>query len=133
MSVNNSYMDALRLSQTVTNDITTRIKKLFDLRKYRVYNPYRNSITIQGKRNETYIYIRVEQMNSNIVLNFSNIDLDESIRRQGVFTNLVNELSKSNDVNIIKIGTVLTNEMLNWCKKHNFETKDNSDFYKVIR
>ena len=77
-------------------------------------------IMIQGKNNESEIYIRIENRCNMICLNFSRIEFDIRYQRRGYLTKLVNSCRNIPDVQMIIIGGVCTKEMFNWCNKNGF-------------
>lgn len=112
--------------------IDCAIKKYFDLRSFKIKKTYANNIVVQGKVNNTFIYVRYEIDKYGITVNFSNVVIDECMRRKGMFTGLVKVVASCKCVNAIKIGSVETREMENWCLKHKLEKHD-YDYIKVIR
>ena len=115
------------------NDLDNIVSKYFDKRKFRINKPYTNSIDVTGRGNGTNIWIRYEISQNGLVVNFSNIYIDENMQRSGIFTGLVREVAKYNKIYAIKIGSVLTDSMRAWCNKNKFNTDDGMDYYRIVK
>lgn len=92
-----------------------------------------NAIRIYGKRNETNIYVRIETYQGRFIVNFSSVALDESLQRQGIFTDIIKNVSNVNIVNYIKIGSVVTPQMKQFCITRGFKAINDGDFIKQVR
>lgn len=58
----------------------------------------------------------------------STIEFDESIRRKGLFEFMCRRLKKCTYIDKLKITSVCTDEMRNWCNKHKLEEVSPSDY-----
>lgn len=114
------------------NIVNKAIIDYFDKRRYNITKSYFNTILISGKVLQTHIYIRHEISSKGYTVNFSNVVIDESLRRSGQFTGLVKAVISSGAADIIKIGEVLTPEMRDWCKKYAFITNDGHNYFKIL-
>lgn len=106
-----------------------------DLRSFRVVPIYYGKcFRIEGKGNDTFIYIRLEYRNSMMYVNFSNISIDERFQRTGVLTKLVDSVSKQQLIDGVIIGGVCTENMLAWCNKMGFrEYSVPMDYIKILK
>lgn len=62
-------------------------------------------------------------------VDIANISLPKNKRRTGVFTDLYNELNKCKYVEKIRIISVCTSEMKNWCLKYKLTPYNNGNDY----
>lgn len=90
------------------------------------------SVIVNGKDTCTYIYIRVTYTDHGFIADIANIDLDESIQHKGIFTSIINELSKSRSISGIWVSSVLTEEMHNACKKLNMQVNKRINGYELL-
>lgn len=114
------------------------IKKVLNKHKIKadisICNNYRAIMVCNDAENEDdilYIWIRILNIpNTNsYIIDISNICLPENKRRTGVFTNLYNELSKCKYVDKIRIISVCTYEMKNWCITNGLITYNDGNDY----
>lgn len=75
------------------------------------------------------IYIRVLPLPGNVRVEMSNISFhDESLKRKGIFTHIMSELSKIDDIADLTVTCVLTDEMRNWCLKNRCTLVGTNDY-----
>lgn len=90
---------------------------------YEVREICNNSSIIIEKEDGTYIYIRLELgAGGNILCNFSSVNIGKT--RAGIFSRIMQGVIGSNIIKNAVITSVLTEDMHNFCKKHNFIKKD---------
>lgn len=79
------------------------------------------------------IWIRINTTNKKITLDFSTIEIPSEYRRKGILTSTINNLKSLGTIGKIKITSVLTKEMLNWCIKNGFEQTGELDYTYMIK
>lgn len=106
-------------------DLIGVVQRVFEVNKYNTSIAYLgNSITIDGKEDDTNVYMRLYDKKDGLHLDISNISLDESIQRKGYFTKLVNMLLDTKVVVEVIVSSVLTECMHKACSKNGFEESD---------
>lgn len=58
----------------------------------------------------------------------SSVSFPDSYRRRGIFTYLMNELSKLDIISILKITSVCTEAMTSWCEKNGIRQENDCDY-----
>ncbi len=101
------------------------------------YNPvysYRSLEVISTEiSNMTRIYFRIVHTLNGMAVDVSNIDLDPSIQRQGIFTSFVSKALECENIDEIWVSSVLTPEMNAACKKLNMTVCEEICGYKIIK
>lgn len=92
-----------------------------------IVNFYR-SIRVTNKDWSLNFWIRIYEYNNTLVLDFSSVEIPKEYRRKGIFTKVVNELIKYKYTQEIRVTSVLTPEMKNWCIKNSFKITNEIDF-----
>lgn len=83
-----------------------------------------------GEDENLYIWIRLLPSRDNLyIVDISNIQLPLSKRRKGNFEFMFARLLKCKYVGEIRITSVCTPEMLNWCTKHRLNMINYNDYY----
>lgn len=83
------------------------------------------AISIYSNDPETYVWIRLINLSNTsdmVMVEISNITLPERVRRNHIFTTIIQDLKNNKHVENIMISSVCTNEMYKWCKKHRFKS-----------
>lgn len=92
-----------------------------------IVNFYR-SIRVTNKDWSLNFWIRIYEYNNTLVLDFSSVDIPKEYRRKGIFTKAINELKKCEYIQEIRVTSVLTDAMRNWCIKNDFKKTNEFDF-----
>lgn len=118
-----------------SNSVYNQLCKALDLRRFKVEPVYNGKcFRVEGRGNDTNIYIRLEYREGMNCVNFSSISIDEKFQRTGVLTKLINYVSTSEFVDAIVIGGVCTKNMLAWCYKMGYsESNISSDYIKILK
>lgn len=109
------------------NVIKKTIKKV--LRKHKIdgnvesVNNYRTiSVTNDAENSDDNLYIWIRLLNNSstntYIAEIANITIPLAYRRQNTFTDLYNKLINCKYIEEIRIISVCTAEMKNWCEKH---------------
>lgn len=64
-------------------------------------------------------------------INLSTVSFSDDLQRKGHLTKIYNTLRKCKYIKYITIGSVCTDEMLNWCKKNKFKQCNNTNDYII--
>ena len=75
-----------------------------------------------------FIWIRTLPIKGKYIVEIATIQLPEPIRRQGILTEIFNNLQKLSIISEIRITGVSTDAMNNWCIKHNMENLSECDY-----
>lgn len=94
--------------------------------KIKYANDYR-VIAIQNDSIELWLRLYPGE-NDKYNADISTIWFDESLRRKGLFEFMCRGLKKCQYINKLKITSVCTYEMRNWCEKHKLEEVSPSDY-----
>lgn len=98
------------------------------------YNmPYRNAIEIMGPYGtDTRFWIRLSRSkNSKLAVDFSNIQLDNTIRGKGLFRKVVEQVIKLNCIEYIQVSSVITPEMHRACSALNMDYIAYTQSYRI--
>ena len=119
----------------------TEIKSVFENVICKTRYEYRSDIKNFGKcieiSNEDFIFdmddlmfiwIRVLPIKEKYIVEIATIQLPEPIRRQGILTEIFNNLQKLSIISEIRITGVSTDAMNNWCIKHNMKNLSECDY-----
>lgn len=80
----------------------------------------------------TRLYIRLFYEGSGkVIVDLANINIEEAKRRKGNLTNLISSLIKNKNISKIVISSVITNEMHQFCKKHNMKYDKHLETYWI--
>lgn len=80
-------------------------------------------------QNYLRIWIRLIKVDTDrYIVDISSIELPQNKRRSGAFKTIFDRLKRCKYVHGIKITSVCTTEMLNWCKKNNLNQLSFYDF-----
>lgn len=85
-----------------------------------------------SKGYELNMWIRLIQFKSTdkICVELSSIEIPKDKRRQGILTNMFKALAENKYVNDIRVISVLTDEMKNWCIKNGLKPyEDGLNYY----
>lgn len=69
-------------------------------------------------------FIIDNQTDNKYIADVSSAIIPQSLRRKGIFTSFYNTLKSSNHISKVKITSVITEEMKNWCIKNNLKNTD---------
>lgn len=96
-------------------------------------NNYKAIMISNNEEDDDYIYMWIRLMNipdtACYVVDIANISLPKNKRRTGVFTDLYDELNKCKYVGKIRIISVCTAEMRNWCLKYKLTPYNDGNDY----
>lgn len=73
-------------------------------------------------------WIRIHEISDKLVLDFSTVEIPKEYRRKGIFTEVINQLKECKHIKEIRVTSVLTPEMKNWCIKNSFKVTNEIDF-----
>lgn len=122
------------INKEILNNIANALAKVFKGDSFRLNAAYGGmSMSVQGTDNETYVYFRIAPFRNNkVIVEISNIELDESIQRKGYFTRLIKELSKIKGIDRIIVQNILSEEMALACIKNNFKESNYYNGYELV-
>ena len=114
--------------------IQRSIKKSLDRHHIKYKSALQNNHKcIQFVGDDLYIWIRLTPcINDKYIVDISTIQLPLNKRRQHVFEDMFNRLSKCKYVEKIMITSVCTIEMKNWCEKHKLYKLDYNNYVNKI-
>lgn len=95
------------------------------LRKYisdvdvRIENGYK-ALRVVNKDWSLNFWIRIYNWSDTFTIDFSSVEIPKEFRRKGIFTKVFEALKKVKIVDEIRVTSVLSVEMENWCNKNRF-------------
>lgn len=110
------------------------LKRVFPVEYYRhniVYNYRAIEIVPNNIYEETRIYCRIVYTPNGFALDISNISLDNKIRYQGKFTQIVKGMKRVKNIKEIWVSNVLTEGMHKACIKNGMEYDQSIMGYKL--
>lgn len=114
--------DKIKNMAEVTNEIKEKLQNTIKERglnwKVTTEN-FNKCLLISSESDESLrIWIRLLICKEDYIVDFSSVELPVEQRRKGNFTAIYNAVESCEHVSKIRITSVVTDEMYNWCKSH---------------
>lgn len=107
------------MDKELTTPVMNVIRRHFRRTKHNIRFAYSNTIEITGINPDydTRLWIRLSygRKPNKIIVDFSNINLDKTIRGKGRFRKLVADMVRASSVERVQVSSVLTDEMHRAC------------------
>lgn len=103
------------------------LSKYFDNLEVEITNFYK-AIRVTDEYWTLNFWVRIHEINDKLVVDFSTVEIPKEYRRKGIFTKVIDELKKYEHTKEVRVTSVLTHEMRNWCIKNNFKATNELDF-----
>ena len=114
-------------------DVCKALATVFPSSEFEFISTYSNAVEIIGKHTETRLWIRliVSDTPNKILVDFSNINLDPSIRRKGMFSRAVHAVRDLDCVDEVLVSSVLTEVMHKACQSLCMVYDENISGYRL--
>lgn len=114
-------------------DVRKALTTVFPSSEFEFISTYGNAVELIGKHTETRLWIRliVSDTPNKILVDFSNINLDPSIRRKGMFSRAVHAVLDLDCVDEVLVSSVLTEVMHKACQSLRMVYDENISGYRL--